>query len=399
MYARRFVSQGIDAVRRGNVQTFLRYAQGGCGRPSSTTMRMNWSRQAELDSKNIYYSTDCPVLAINGTLDRQLDLSSPREWLEYWPDGAYTVMRCDFFDDGITEKWKIWGSDFHLQRLGASYASFVLYSGTMAGSLINQNETLTAVLSTHENQQFCERLIQNLLREAANELLKHQNKHLHQTFMVTLLYHPLDPTDRRENVKMRAHICSTATDNVPALPASVRVSLAMNESLPHRMPNPTAKLSSWCRERRAIENMYKVDGVNEVILTMPSKTHSSSSSRILLEGLTSNLFVILENGSLQTSPDELVLGGYARHLILKEAQRLGLTVIMKPPRLDDAASWKGVFLTSSIRLLVPVNEIILVSNDEVDQPETTTVWSLNTPHPLCRQLLVGIHDDSLGDCS
>jgi branched-subunit amino acid aminotransferase/4-amino-4-deoxychorismate lyase len=100
--------------------------------------------------------------------------------------------------------------------------------------------------------------------------------------------------------------------------------------------------------------------------------------------LTSNLFVIRNDGKLQTSPDNLVLSGYARHLIIKQARRLGLSLVLEPPRLDDRGSWKGIFLTSSIRLLIPVHEVVVMREGNDAMPEI--VWSSNTLHPLCDKL-------------
>jgi branched-subunit amino acid aminotransferase/4-amino-4-deoxychorismate lyase len=54
------------------------------------------------------------------------------------------------------------------------------------------------------------------------------------------------------------------------------------------------------------------------------------------------------------------LRGYARHLVLEDAERLGLRHDdTKPVLLQDAIDgmWSEAFITSSIRLVVPVTSI------------------------------------------
>ena len=61
------------------------------------------------------------------------DLSSPREWLEYWEvqhkqQGPYTVLRCDY--DLSTKEWNIWGKEFHFQRLKDSLMTLLMEEKT-----------------------------------------------------------------------------------------------------------------------------------------------------------------------------------------------------------------------------------------------------------------------------
>lgn len=71
--------------------------------------------------------------------------------------------------------------------------------------------------------------------------------------------------------------------------------------------NAKAKDSEWVRQRKAWEASKPAD-VNEVLLVSPDG--------LLLEGLTSNFFVLSADGAMQTA-DEGVLSGTVRELVLQ----------------------------------------------------------------------------------
>ncbi len=157
--------------------------------------------------------------------------------------------------------------------------------------------------------------------------------------------------------------------------------------LPSRFDNqPLAKVSSWCSTRRPLESQFKTGDTGEVILTrkgkterLPSEQSDHDKKRIesdlgnleLLEGLTSNLFVVYTYGTIRTASankddDPLVLNGYARHyLVLEAAERCGLKIEIctdeKAISVQDGIDglWAEAFLTSSIRLIIPIGEIVL----------------------------------------
>jgi branched-subunit amino acid aminotransferase/4-amino-4-deoxychorismate lyase len=79
-----------------------------------------------------------------------------------------------------------------------------------------------------------------------------------------------------------------------------------------------------------------------------------------LEGLTSNLFVVYNNGKIIRTPStENVLGGYIRQLIVDKASSWGYTIEIGPIDMQDSSLWEEVFLTSSVRLLVPIQTIVV----------------------------------------
>jgi len=137
----------------------------------------------------------------------------------------------------------------------------------------------------------------------------------------------------------------------------------------------SAKVSSWCRIRRPLEdpNRYKPPGVGEVILIRKPETERGTNIMTysnenfidtleLLEGLISNFFVVYKDGTVRTAPVGLVLPGYARHLIIQELNERGMKVdSSNPPTIQDMRDglWSEVFVTSAIRLVVPVERIIM----------------------------------------
>jgi hypothetical protein len=112
---------------------------------------------------------------------------------------------------------------------------------------------------------------------------------------------------------VRVHAFSTGIFSNPIhhSPTPIKVALAVGTTTSRYDNKPRAKLSSWCRIRRPLEDQLKDEHVGEVILTRQDDKNNIE----LLEGLTSNLFVLYRNGTLRT-PDEGVLGGCARNQVV-----------------------------------------------------------------------------------
>ncbi len=365
-------------------------------------------------------------------------LASPREWLEYCEatqrksvrydeeqdssddrfGGAYTVLRCDLRLDK-EESWNIWGKDFHFQRLEESFRMLLSRAG------------FTNAAADDEESKFIELALD--ASQTAMNLLLHEAKvailnNIHEkekepstiiTVMLTLLWE-IDYTTNliRENdnipIRVRGHAFSTmkvsrlqnndpsgnnemgllSNPNAPVqvvlghLPPSVHEEIRNRQdssnstfsstgtsslkSLPNRYQNaPQAKLSSWCRKRRPLEETFKIcKEVGDVIL--------NKGQEELLEGLTSNVFVVYPGKTLKTAKTEDVLGGYVRHQILECAQDCGYTVDYGPISVREAHLWEEVFLTSSIRLIIPVDKVLLPveTDDDTKLFELETVWEL-----------------------
>ncbi len=316
---------------------------------------------------------------------------SPRLWMEDIEQsegygGAYTVMRCEIIgSDGSSERdghrWKVWGQDFHLKRLWTSYVVKYAMDHQSAAAAVDGEEGVnfeTPIAQTNA-------LILDMLDRAGDMMKAEMSAAAADTVpvvMLTVLWTKTADSDDRLPIRVRAHgsIASVPSPrHGEVLSAGIQTSVALppitNEltlqrdwlSCPNRYENrPDAKDSSWCRDRRPLEEMYKADEIGEVLLARPidgaeTVTVGELAGIELLEGLTSNLFVVYKDGTLRTAALEgNVLRGYARHLVLEAAERLGLRHDdTKPVLLQDAIDgmWSEVFITSSIRLVVPVTSI------------------------------------------
>jgi hypothetical protein len=172
--------------------------------------------------------------------------------------------------------------------------------------------------------------------------------------------------------------------------SSTRIEASIDESLPTRLMNPNTKIASWCRLRQKMEHpeTFQPQGVAEVLMVrrrviphphgnaddhngdaddVPRRmirkeekfATSDSSVLELLEGLSSNVFVVYNDGTLRTAVDG-VLHGYVRHLVLQSAPLCGIVVDPRPICLHQAPDgWKEVFITSSSRLIIPVSKILM----------------------------------------
>ena len=295
------------------------------------------------------------------------DLSSPREWLEYYESigtqGAYTVVRCDYIlNNG---RWRIWGEEFHLNRLAASFKKLQTLPG-----IKNQTDedAFDEVYTT--SKEVMELLLQEAAILPSNDEAGRRDEELFYTVMTTLLWQP-----EGDYINVRGHTYSTFKTSgfEEYTPEPLKVSIALTSKVENMRPNrfenlPEAKLSSWCRRRRPLEKRFKPTGVDDVILTR----FVEGEEVLLLEGLTSNLFAVFPNRTLRTPDTDFVLGGYARYLVLEFAERCGLKVEIGPLRLADSSLWNELFLTSSVRLIVPVQEL-LTYNDSTKEREL--LWS------------------------
>ena len=76
-----------------------------------------------------------------------------------------------------------------------------------------------------------------------------------------------------------------------------------------------------------------------------------------IEGATSNLFVKIR-GRLVTPPDSAgILAGITRQLVLEVAKRIGIGVSFETPTLEEVYAAEEVFITSSVREILPVVKV------------------------------------------
>jgi Amino-transferase class IV len=332
----------------------------------SRNLFASWSQYAEFDREGT-------VVMVNSSASAGgCNLISPREWLEYHEAkgrccGAYTVIRCDL--SASSRSWRIWENHFHWKRLRDSYDYLTDQCEIDWENAIEQTENL---LST---------LLISCQISLLNDYMA-VDKNSYCTCMVTVLWQK-----EQEVCVTRVHAFSTGIFSNPFdySPMPIKVALALG-STPNRYDNkPRAKLSSWCRVRRPLEDQFKDEHVVEVFLTRQDDKNKIE----LLEGLTSNLFVLYRNGTLRT-PDQGILEGCARNQVLLHASALGFTVECASVTLENLDDWEEVFCTSAIRIIVPVSQV-------VEGKDGRTVWQSSTAPHQWRKFYESILMEALGN--
>ena len=111
------------------------------------------------------------------------------------------------------------------------------------------------------------------------------------------------------------------------------------DTVEYRRERWEAKYAGWTLERRPLEANRRPIAA-ETVLTEKSPEMRS----LLLEGMTSNLFVI-ENGEVVTAA-EGVLHGSMASLLMRHLREERLPIALRKPSMDDCDKWSAVFLTS-----------------------------------------------------
>lgn len=139
--------------------------------------------------------------------------------------------------------------------------------------------------------------------------------------------------------------------------------------------NAAAKDSSWVAERAPLEALMNAD-VNELLL--------ATSDGELLEGSQTNFYAIV-GGAVHTAGDG-VLAGTVRRLLLEVCEREGVPVVLKAPLLSDIASWDGALISSTSRLLLPVDELYVPAEGQRSSPGDLRRAFGNAPDSLAARL-------------
>lgn len=305
------------------------------------------------------------------------DLSKSRYWMEYIEfmnsegPGAYDVLRCDLIKTfGSRTSFKVWGQEYHLKRLEASYKEL--------DKSVNENMLKVA----HEqsdviiNSLLCKMMEheQGKLENGSAVIEAHDK--LCEIVRVTLLWTPTS-----EEILVRGHASTSGEVMVPyQLPKEIVVTLALpkddSEILPDRQ-KPHAKISSWSRKRRPLESKesFMPNGVGEVLLLRKIHSPEAYLQRFeILEGMTSNFFAIYHDGTIRTAQN-YVLFGFVRHLVIECAEICGLKFDERAVSLDDGKNglWAETFITSSSRLIYPIKKILVpdYSSESLETADTS----------------------------
>lgn len=137
---------------------------------------------------------------------------------------------------------------------------------------------------------------------------------------------------------------------LPSIQAHKRVNLEIEKK---QRTSPELKDSQWVRDRSELEK-NKLQDVNEVIL-MDDKEQ-------LYEGMASNFFAVKEVNDkpviMCASLDHILLGTILK-VVIAICEKNDIVIEWTFPMLQDAkeGKWIGCFITSTSRLLLPVEKI------------------------------------------
>ncbi|KAH3764341.1 class IV aminotransferase [Pelomyxa schiedti] len=110
--------------------------------------------------------------------------------------------------------------------------------------------------------------------------------------------------------------------------------------------SPNVKDSAWIRQRKVLKP--RITGrVNEVVL---------NANGDVLEGLSSNFYAV-RGGQVYTAPDDVILKGTVRTMIVQLCRKNGIPVVMECPKEAEASTWEAAFITSTSRLVLDLDQI------------------------------------------
>lgn len=239
-------------------------------------------------------------------------------WLTTAPRGAYTTAR-------TVQHSLVFKLSSHIQRLATS-ANLMVDADTRAADHLSADIPLF-------HSDVLRPLVVDSMQAAVQQLRRQPSAHDCEVKLTLLL-----TWDSSGAPDLYCH--AEPLPSRPKPPVKLQV-----KGMPR--VNAKAKDSEWVRQRKAWESS-KPAGVNEVLLVTPEGQ--------LLEGLTSNFFVLDSQGAVVTA-DEGVLNGTVRELVLEVCCEQGVPVVLQPPQLSEIDTWQGAFISSTSRLLLPACEV------------------------------------------
>ncbi len=260
-------------------------------------------------------------------------------WLQQAPRGAYTTCRT------VGGASSIFELSFHIDRLITS--SKLMLASDAESHLPGAEEALERFSPAVEAEILRPRVLHSLHSAIAayREVSGDDNGEVKCTILVTWANNTNSSTNNND-VDILTH--ATSLGAIPTPPIKIQIRGAPRQ-------NAAAKDSEWVRQRRVYEDQKPAD-VNEVVLV-------DAETGGVMEGLSSNFFALVD-GKLKTAGEGILMGS-VREAVLRVADREGIPVVLDPPTVGEIEMWEGAFVSSTSRLLLPVDE---VSAPELDPP-------------------------------
>mmetsp|Transcript_12386 Transcript_12386/g.14220 ORF Transcript_12386/g.14220 Transcript_12386/m.14220 type:complete len:305 (-) Transcript_12386:532-1446(-) len=281
------------------------------------------------------------VLVRNGLIQAGEKVPGPKEWLDSAPRGAYTTAR-------TVSKHSVFEFESHINRLLES------------ASLMQVEEESDCTQIPKPSQKF--ESLRSQVVDSVNKAVKEfnlRNPDIDGEKKITLLL-----TTEGNNRELFCHV--TELPERPESPVKAGI-------LGAPRTNATAKDSEWVRQRKHLEEKMKAD-TNELVLVSPNGE--------LMEGLSSNFFAI-QDGAVHTAGDG-ILKGTVRQVILDVCKENQVPIVFTPPNVATIMNWEAAFISSTSRLLLPLDEIHVLNEDDLQIKESKTFE--NSKDSLIRKL-------------
>ncbi|KAG0005853.1 hypothetical protein BGZ80_011465 [Entomortierella chlamydospora] len=268
-----------------------------------------------------------------------------------YPTGAYTGMRT--FD-------KIGIMDFtgHTARLATSLQQikFTTHADntitTSTGTAINEDVAVTEGLAQLRNQETMKKETTDLVQAGLKFYYSQLRQNLQNGELTSALEGETKVTvlctwdAKASTVKeptLVAHFEPLKTPKESRCKVEIRGS-------PRQCA--TAKDSQWVRDRKDLEAGLDKD-TNEALLL-------DNETQDLYEGLSSNFFALDRNRqTVMTAPLGSVLLGTIQKVVLNVCSAEKIPVDYTFPNLKHIDDWEGAFITSTSRLVLPIEKIVL----------------------------------------
>lgn len=275
-----------------------------------------------------------PQLSSRSYNDTPFNNLNTSTWLQKYPRGAYTTMR------SWKHVFKLLDWNGHLNRLFQSFDA------------INSEKI---ILEVKEKKLLSQKLPQ---------------------FVSFCIVRYLEQSSCKDDIRIAILITSDSSkylivairiDSIPFQPeyCTVQFIKQLNKRI-----NPNAKDTKWTFDRRSMESLMISSVTNDMIM------YDNEEDGNILEGLQSNFFCIKkpkENGNnlslfeLCTAPIKSVLFGSIMRILLDLCEKHykgSLNIKFQHPCIYEIHEWKGAFITSTSRLILPI-KTILNSNGQI----------------------------------
>lgn len=257
-----------------------------------------------------------PFLFKNGVKVEKYEKESG-PFIEEFPRGAYSTSRTVEFDSVVALQE-------HIDRLGKSLDINCLAMSCNVMIKDQFQEIPKTLTPLCESKSFKEILMKNFHQTFTKENIEYK---------ITILI-----TWNNDKTSYDIYLHYSALPPLPKPPIIVEV-------IPGSRTHIKAKDSEWTRYRKYIEGMKKDPKSNEIVLV----DHEGN----LYEGLSSNFFVF-QNDKLYTAFEGILFGTIMK-IVLEVCQEMSIEVVKSPPKLKDIDSWQEVCISSTSRLLLPID--------------------------------------------